>query len=621
MIAAKWRWSTGLVCLALLLSGPHCAQWLTREDRDNTNVTDFTDDQNHPDSEESSETDRRNQEESNTDTTAVDTENGRTEEQSDPDQQVDNTAVDEGGATDVRPIRSGLSASFADDNRQFNYFLQFLDKYAAQARSIALPVRERIVLRVRDASGKPVANARLNISGGERALNGTTYADGSYLFFPQLVGGGPDYQVRVNYHNQSANLSIRRQGNREVVIALSEERVLPERPDVDLVFIFDTTGSMDEEIARLKRTIEIIQYNLSEMSVRPRVRFGMVLYRDIHDEYRTKVIPLTDDLRAFQAELNQVEAHGGGDGPEDLQAALQDALTKLNWNQNGVRMGFIITDAPPHLDYNQSYDYKSAVEDAQSRGIKIFGIGTGGLDINGEYVLRQIAQYTYARYIFLTYGEETGENAGGVSGSVSHHTGANYNSEKLEAIIIRFAREEIAHLTDRPLDDGTEEDYFLAESVDAAEREAILRELFRRSINQLLDYSMIKVERGTTLARLPLTVVHTRDLNADDQKANAEFFAQQISYALSKNETFRVVEREDLQQILSELELQQSGLIDEEQASELGRLLGSDLLLAGKMISSADRHEVFLRLIRVETGEVLAVSRAIIDAKLGLAYR
>ncbi len=48
-------------------------------------------------------------------------------------------------------------------------------------------------------------------------------------------------------------------------------------------------------------------------------------------------------------------------------------------------------------------------------------------------------------------------------GSVSHHTGANYQTDKLEAIIIRFAREELVHLTDKPLDQ--EQDYFLAQKV------------------------------------------------------------------------------------------------------------------------------------------------------------
>ncbi len=75
----------------------------------------------------------------------------------------------------------------------------------------------------------------------------------------------------------------------------------------------------------------------------------------------------------------------------------------------------------------------------------------------GEFILRQISQYTQGRYIFLTYGER-GESEGGKEGSVSHHTGANFQTDKLESIIIRFAKEELAYLTDQPLEEG--EAYF-----------------------------------------------------------------------------------------------------------------------------------------------------------------
>jgi hypothetical protein len=51
---------------------------------------------------------------------------------------------------------------------------------------------------------------------------------------------------------------------------------------------------------------------------------------------------------------------------------------------------FIITDAAPHLDYGQVYTYIKTSQDTRKRAIKYFSVGTGGLDIAGEYVLRQI---------------------------------------------------------------------------------------------------------------------------------------------------------------------------------------------------------------------------------------
>jgi len=88
--------------------------------------------------------------------------------------------------------------------------------------------------------------------------------------------------------------------------------------------------------------------NLAALSVKPRIRFGMVLYKDVDDEYVTRVIPLTDKLNDFVRDLEKVEASGGGDGPEDLQSALKDAMKKIKWNKDGIRLCYIVTDAEPH---------------------------------------------------------------------------------------------------------------------------------------------------------------------------------------------------------------------------------------------------------------------------------
>jgi hypothetical protein len=61
---------------------------------------------------------------------------------------------------------SGLKAGYADDNRQFNYYLQFLREYAAQVQHVPIAVEERILLRARDQRGKPLANAEVRVYGG-----------------------------------------------------------------------------------------------------------------------------------------------------------------------------------------------------------------------------------------------------------------------------------------------------------------------------------------------------------------------------------------------------------------------------------------------------------------------
>jgi hypothetical protein len=235
----------------------------------------------------------------------------------------------------------------------------------------------------------------------------------------------------------------------------------------------------------------------------------------------------------------------------------------------------------------------------------------------GEYVLRQVSQYTSAKYIFLTYGER-GESEGGAPGSVSHHTGSNYETDKLEAIIIRLAKEELAHLTEHPLKE--EEEFFQANRVESETREQTLRKLFGLAVSQLADYSSIRLHPGTSAAVLPMSTAQPA------AALNAEYFTEQLILSLGEKgaggDLFQLVERRDLQQILGELELQLSDLSDTEAeatgAAQVGALVGAEVLILGKMYAKKDEFELFLKLIRVETGEVLSVTKSVIDRRLGL---
>ncbi len=40
---------------------------------------------------------------------------------------------------------------------------------------------------------------------------------------------------------------------------------------------------------------------------------------------------------------------------------------------------------------------------ALGKGIKVFSVGASGLNKQGEFIQRQIAQYTGGRFVFLTY--------------------------------------------------------------------------------------------------------------------------------------------------------------------------------------------------------------------------
>ena len=512
------------------------------------------------------------------------------------------------------PQSGGLKAGFADDNQQFNYFLNFLNQYKSSVNSYAYDINERIHLLLEDKDGKSLPNVEIKIFDRKESRlldEGKTYADGSYFFYPSEVAAkDKTFHVGYTVDDVYQTVVVKRNGPRTIIIQADQARDLQPRTPVDIVFILDTTGSMGEEIKRLIATIDLIHMNLSALSNQTLIRFGMVLYRDKDDKYRTQVVPLTSDIDVFRQALENVRAAGGGDTPEDLQAALHKAMRNVDWNQDGLRLGFVITDASAHLDYGQRYTYISAALEAKKKGIKLFTVGTGGLDIRGEYVLRQISQLTYAKYLFLTYGKETGENVGGVAGSVSHHTGSNYQTDKLEAIIMRLAKEEISNFTDDPLE--MDEGYFEAEKVDHESREETLSKLFKEAISNLIDYSTLKIEDSRRLGVLP---IHAK---TEHSELNAEYFQEQVQLSVAQNNQFVLIARKDLQAVLEEQKLQLSGLLTEAQTTKIGELLGAELLLAGELYEKEAGYDLFLKLLRVETAEILAVTKIIIDKDLGL---
>jgi Mg-chelatase subunit ChlD len=119
------------------------------------------------------------------------------------------------------------------------------------------------------------------------------------------------------------------------------------RHPVDIVFAVDTTGSMGGLLDGAKRTVWSIANQVHELDKDADLRVGLVAYRDLGDEYVTKDFALTDDLDAMYAELASYQASGGGDVPEDVDAALHDAVHNMKWRTGAKKMIFLVGDAPP----------------------------------------------------------------------------------------------------------------------------------------------------------------------------------------------------------------------------------------------------------------------------------
>jgi hypothetical protein len=96
-----------------------------------------------------------------------------------------------------------------------------------------------------------------------------------------------------------------------------------------------------------KRTVWSIATHIRELDKDTDLHLGLVAYRDLGDQYVTKDFPLSGDLDAVFAELSGYRAEGGGDPPEDVDAALYDAVHKMQWRDGAKKMIFLVGDAPP----------------------------------------------------------------------------------------------------------------------------------------------------------------------------------------------------------------------------------------------------------------------------------
>jgi hypothetical protein len=161
---------------------------------------------------------------------------------------------------------------------------------------------------------------------------------------------------------------------------INNERPVPVAPAkgraVDIVFAVDTTGSMGGLLDGAKRTVWSIANQVRSIDPNAELRVGLVAYRDLGDDYVTKHFSLTDDLDAMYVELTSYQAAGGGDVPENVDAALYDAVHRMKWRDGANKMIFLVGDAPPS-SRGEVPTFDQTAREAAKRQIKINAIRAG----------------------------------------------------------------------------------------------------------------------------------------------------------------------------------------------------------------------------------------------------
>ena len=185
-----------------------------------------------------------------------------------------------------------------------------------------------------------------------------------------------------------------------------QEPTKPETPpQVEVVFVLDTTGSMGGLLEGAKKKIWSIASEIARGKPSPRLKIGLVAYRDKGDAYVTKVTDLHEDLDKIYAELLAFQPGGGGDTPENVRQGLHDALTKIAWSKDRatLRILFLVGDAPPHLDYTDVPPVEELCLTAVKAGIIINTVRCGN-DADTGRIWKQIADKSEGNFFSIDQG-------------------------------------------------------------------------------------------------------------------------------------------------------------------------------------------------------------------------
>lgn len=204
-----------------------------------------------------------------------------------------------------------------------------------------------------------------------------------------------------------------------------------EMKKMDIAFVVDATGSMQDEIDYLKAELSDVIGRVKDTLPDLEINLGSVFYRDVRDAYLTLKSDFSPDLGKTLGFIDAQNAAGGGDTPEAVEEALRVAVEELTWQEEAVaRLLFLVLDAPPHHTDEILASLEKTVRLAAQKGIRIIPLACSGTDKSTEYLMRSLALATNGTYTFLT-------NDSGIGNPHIEPTTDKYEVEKLNALLAR----------------------------------------------------------------------------------------------------------------------------------------------------------------------------------------
>ncbi len=117
--------------------------------------------------------------------------------------------------------------------------------------------------------------------------------------------------------------------------------------------------------------------------------------------------------------------------------------------------------------------------------------------------------------------------------------------------------------------------------------------------------------------KFKIAVMEFKSLNPGAKNTSlGSMIAEMFTTEVVNNNSFKIVEREQLNKILGELQIGQSGVLDTTDAQKLGKILGAGAIITGSVMKMGDSLRIDSRIIEVETGIIVSAERRICKENL-----
>lgn len=205
--------------------------------------------------------------------------------------------------------------------------------------------------------------------------------------------------------------------------------------NVDIVWAVDATGSMGDELEYLKTELLDVIGRAKSRNPDLAFRMGTVFYRDQGDDYITRSSGLSPDIVQTVEFIKKQSAGGGGDYPEAVHSALEEAIFKQKWSENAIaRICFLVLDASPHEGADINASLQKSIREAAKLGIRIVPVTASGIQKDTEFLMKFFGLATNGSYVFLT-------DHSGIGGKHLEPTSEEYKVEPLNDLLVRLITE------------------------------------------------------------------------------------------------------------------------------------------------------------------------------------